>query len=270
METKRISMLAFALAIAATAANAASTGSTTPAKSTTTQATHSTAPAHTQSAAPAKAAAPATYSAPAANDHLSAIKANLSQSRHNLRGYHWKETIVVNYKGEDKATMVNACVYDASGKLVRTPEPVPATASSGGMHTATANSKAAEIKAYEHSAVGLMRSYVPPDPAKLDKCKKSGKMSTEVIEDGQRVKLSFKDYQKPGDQMIFEVNPGTNQILNVRVDSYLASAKDAVKLDVNMASLPDGTSYPAKVKLDTPAKEMGLTATSSDYQKKTS
>lgn len=277
METKRISMLAFALAIAATAANAQSTG--TPAKSaapassathvsTTQTATKAQAPSHVASTA--HATAPAKTAAPATDEHLAAIKENLQQSRHNLRGYHWKESIVVNYKGEDKSPMVNSCVYDATGKLVRTPEPVPATADKGGMRGATADSKKAEIQAYEHSAVALMRSYIPPDPAKLQKCEQSGKMTTNVIEAGNRVQLSFKDYEKKGDDLTVEVNPTSNQILGFSVDSYLATAKDAVKLNADMASLPDGTSYPAKIKLDTPAKAMGLTVTNSDYQKKTS
>jgi len=283
METKRISMLAFALAIAATAANAQSTG--TPAKSaapassathvaSTQTATKAQSPPHTASTthatAPAKTAAPAKAAAPAVDEHLAAIKSDLQQSRHNLRGYHWKESVVVNYQGEDKSTLVNSCGYDAAGKLVRTPEPVPATAEKGGMHGATADSKKAEIKAYEHSAVALMRSYIPPDPVKLQKCEQSGRMTTNVIEAGNRVELSFKDYEKKGDDLTVEVNPTSNQILGFSVDSYLATAKDAVKLNADMASLPDGTSYPAKIKLDTPAKAMGLTVTNSDYQKKTS
>ena len=62
----------------------------------------------------------------------------------------------------------------------------------------------------------------------------------------------------------------SNQILGIAVNSFLASPKDAVNLNAEMASLPDGTTYPARIKLDTPAKQMGLTVTYADFQKKTS
>jgi hypothetical protein len=257
---------AFALVVITTAVTASSASTTakpaTPAKSPSTA-------YHASSTAPAHASTHAS-TAPAQDEHLAAIRQNIEQSRHNLRGYHWKETIVVNYQGEDKSTLVNSCVYDATGKVVRTPAPVPAMAGKGGMRGATPDAKQAELRSYEHSAIALMRSYIPPDPAKLQKSKAAGKMTTETIQDGQRVRLTFKDYEKPGDQMNIEINPGTNQIIGIAVDSFLASAKDAVNLNVDMASLPDGTSYPAKVKLDTPAKQMGLTVTNGDYQKKTS
>lgn len=219
-----------------------------------------------KSAAPAKSAAASTPT----DENFAAIRQSLEESRHNLRSYHWKETIVVSHNGEDKSTLMNSCVYDASGKLVRTPEPVPANAQVSGVRGATPNAEKASVQAYEHSAVALLRSYVPPDPAKLRKCWQAGKMTTDVIEAGHRVKLSFKDYEKPGDEMMVEVNPESHQVLNVAVNSFLASPKDAVTMNANMASLPDGTSYPAKVQLNTPAKQMGLTVTNSDYQKKTS
>jgi hypothetical protein len=247
------------------------------ASSTSTPAKSSASPASSahaaKSAAPARnAAAPAhagVTSTPA-DEHFAAIRQSLEQSRHNLRGYHWKETIVVSHNGEDKSTLLNSCVYDASGKLVRTPEPVPAGAHPNGVRGATTTKEKAEVQAYEHSAVALMRSYVPPDPAKLRKAWQGGKMTTNVIEAGHRVKLSFKDYQKPGDSMVLEVNPQSHEVLNVAVNTFLASAKDAVTMNVDMASLPDGTSYPAKVRLDTPARHMRLTVTNSDFQKKTS
>ena len=237
--------------------------SSTSAKSSTS----ATSSAHAaKSAAPAKNAAASTPT----DENFAAIRQSLEESRHNLRSYHWKETIVVSHNGQDQSTLMNSCVYDASGKLVRTPEPVPANAQMNGVRAATPNAEKASAQAYEHSAVALLRSYVPPDPAKLRKCWQAGRMTTNVIEAGHRVKLSFKDYEKPGDEMIVEVNPESHQVLSVAVNSFLASPKDAVTMNTDMASLPDGTSYPAKVQLNTPAKQMGLTVTNSDYQKKTS
>jgi hypothetical protein len=236
--------------------------------STTAHASSTSASAKSSTAAPGSAHA--AKSAAPTDENFAAVRENIEQSRHNLRGYHWKETIVVSHNGEEKSTLMNSCVYDAAGKVVRTPEPVPARTQTAGVRGATPTAEKAEVQAYEHSAVALMRSYVPPDPARLRKCWQSGKMTTDVIEAGHRVKLSFKDYEKPGDAMVMEVNPASHQILSLAVNSFLASTKDAVTMNVDMAALPDGTSYPEKVQLNTPAKQMGVTVTNSDYQKKTS
>src|SRR5262249_33579066 len=98
----------------------------------------------------------------------------------------------------------------------------------------------------------------------------AGKMTSETIQDGQRVRLTFKDYEKPGDQMSIEINPGTNQLTSIAVNSFLAKASDAVKLNADMATLSDGTNYPASIRLDSVSSHMSLAVTNSDYQKKTS
>jgi len=267
METKHIATLCVALAIAATAASAQGSGtsakSATPAKTTTHHATTTS----THSATTTKSAAHT-------DANLTAVKTGLESSSHNLRDYRWKETIVVSSNGVEKSTMVNSCSYDATGRLTRTPAPAAASAEKSEMRSTTAATKNAtskgEIESYEHSAVALMHSYIPPDPMKLQKCEQAGHMTTDVVEAGHRVRLTFKNYEKPGDAMVIEVNPSNNAVLGMSVDSFLASAKDAVKLNVDMASLPDGTSYAEKTHLDTPAKNMAVMVTNSDYQKKTS
>ncbi|HKW14748.1 MAG TPA: hypothetical protein VJS69_09715 [Candidatus Krumholzibacteria bacterium] len=247
-------LIAGALALALVAAANASTT-----KNSSHHATSST-PAH----ASAPAATPAS-AAPAADEHLAAVRKDLEQSAHNLRQYHWKETIVVSLKGEDKSTIVNSVACNGTGKLVRTPEPVPANSQMNGVRGATPSAEKAELQAYEHSAVALMRSYIPADPARLRK--EAGKMTTST--EGDHVRLIFRDYQKPGDQVTFELNPSSNQLTSVSVNSYLASAKDVVNLSADMSSLADGTIYPSRIRVDTPAKNMGLTVTNGEFQKKT-
>ena len=107
------------------------------------------------------------------------------------------------------------------------------------------------------SSVALIKSYIPPDPAKIQACKDAGKMAMTVVEPGKRAKIDFKDYEKPGDVLGIEIDLATNQILGLTVDSYLADAKDVVKLEVKMAALPDGTGHPATIKIDAPARGVG-------------
>ena len=204
-----------------------------------------------------------------AEQRVAAIKQNLAQSQQNLKGYQWTETTVVSYKGEEKSSTTNACSYGADGKVVKTPVAAPAPEEGKrGLRGKVAENKKEDISAYMQSVVALIKTYVPPDPAKIQACKDAGKMAMTVTEPGKRAKIDFKDYEKPGDDLAVEVDLATNQVLGLSVASYVTDAKDAVSFNVTMAALPDGTSYPATVKIDAPAEALAVVITNSAYQKK--
>jgi len=113
-----------------------------------------------------------------------------------------------------------------------------------------------------------VKSYIPPDPAKIQAAKDAGKVSMTVLEPGKRVKIDIKDYEKTGDDLGIEVDMATNQILGLSVASYLTDASDAVTLDVRMAALADGTGYPSTITLDGKSKQVQVAVTNSAYQKK--
>jgi hypothetical protein len=56
-------------------------------------------------------------------------------------------------------------------------------------------------------------------------------------------------------------------IIALKVDTYLGDSKDAVTLQVQMASLPDGTHHVQRTVLDAPARQLVITTTNSSYQK---
>lgn len=217
--------------------------------------------------APTQGAAPG-QSATAAEQHMAAIKKNLAASQQNLQQYQWTETRVVSYKGEAKSTTTSSCSYGQDGNVVKTVTSTPEEHEKHGLKGKVAKHKMDDMEAYMQSAVALVKTYIPPDPSKIQACKEAGKMAMTVIEPNKKVKIDFKDYEKPGDDLAIELDVTTNQILAVTVASYLADVKDAVNLNVAMATLPDGTGYPATIKLDTPAKELGVVLTNSGYTKK--
>ncbi|HKW14191.1 MAG TPA: hypothetical protein VJS69_06885, partial [Candidatus Krumholzibacteria bacterium] len=217
------------------------------------------------------APAAGTTPAPTPAERIAAIKANLVQNATNLRTYQWTETQVVNLKGDDKSNTQKTCYYAADGKVVKTPLAPPAEAKDKpGLRGKIVDNKKEELSAYMKSAVALVKSYVPPDPAKLQAAKDAGKVSMSVLDPGKRARLDIKDYQKPGDNLGIEIDMTTNQILGLNVASYLADAKDAVTLDVKMASLPDGTGYPSTIVLNGAAQKIKVTVSNSGYVKKTS
>jgi hypothetical protein len=134
--------------------------------------------------------------------------------------------------------------------------------------TRVAENKKEELSAYMQDAIALIKTYVPPDPAKIQACKDAGKMSIAVTEPGKKAKFDFKDYEKPGDDLGIEIDLTTNHILGLSVASYLADAKDAVTLSVVMAALPDGTGHPSTITVGAPAEATTVVITNTAYAKK--
>ncbi len=181
-----------------------------------------------------------------------------------IHAYQWTETMVVMVDGKEKESVVNACSYNAEGKVARSPETTRAASAKGVPGTK------AELDSYLKSAVALMREYVRPDPAKLEACQQAGHVTVAVQEPGRRVKLDFKDYSKPGDDLALIVNPGTNQIVSLAASTYMVNAVDRAEIHTEMSQLPDGTGYPSRIQFDTPGRQLGVNVTNSDYRKKTS
>lgn len=219
--------------------------------------------AHAQGTAAPSGAAPTTA------ERVAAIKASLAQSLQNLKQYQWTETQVVNLKGEDKSNKEFTCAYGADGTVVKTPVAAPEEAKGKpGLRGKVIANKKEEMADYMQSAVALVKSYIPPDPAKIQAAKDAGKVSLTPLAGGKTARVDIKDYEKPGDDLGITIDMSTNEILGLNVASYLTDASDAVTLDVTMGMLPDGTQYASKVVLNGVAKQIKVTTSNSGYEKK--
>ena len=220
-------------------------------------------------AAPLRRSTAAPAAAPAPEDRVTAIKTNLATSAQNIKQYQWMETQVFNLKGEDKSQTASTCSYGADGKIVKTPTaPKAEEEKKRGIKGKVVENKKEDISKYMQSVAALIKTYIPPDAAKIGAAKEAGKISMTPLDGGKRARLDIKDYAKPGDNLGIEIDMANNQVLGLSVASYLTEAKDAVTLDVKMASLPDGTGYPASILLNGVSQEIKVTITNTGYQKK--
>jgi hypothetical protein len=112
-----------------------------------------------------------------------------------------------------------------------------------------------------------VKTYVPPDPAMIQTAKEAGNVTIQVLQPGQRARLDFKSYQKPGDDLGVEVDLANNRMLGVKVATYIDDAKDAVTLDVTASKLDNGTTYPANITLNAKAKNLTVTVQNRGYRK---
>jgi hypothetical protein len=193
----------------------------------------------------------------------------MKASQMQLRSYEWVETTVVAKDGQEKSRKQNRCYYGADGKVQKTPIDDGSTDQSGGrekrLGKRVKEAAKEQMTDYMQSAVQLVHSYVPPDPARIQQTIAAGKFS--ATPSGQQVRLDFKDYLKPGDTLSTRLELPTNRLLGINVSSYLDSPADPVLLDVGMGVLPDGTIYTAKTVLDAKAKGLTVTVENSGHRK---
>ena len=211
---------------------------------------------------------PAVAQQPSVPERVAALKASLAASQIILRQYEWIETTVVSLKGDEKSRKQERCYYGADGGIQKvevsaSPEPQKKR----GLRGKIIAKKKEELTDYMKQAVALVKTYVPPNPAKIQAAKDAGKVTIEVLEPGKRARLNFRDYEKAGDNLGVEVDLVNNRPLGVKVSTYLDDAKDAVLLDVRMGQLNDGTTYASDITLDAPAKKVKVAMENSGYRK---
>ena len=204
----------------------------------------------------------------AVQERVGDLKATLAASQVALRQYEWIETTLVSLKGEEKSRKQQRCYYGADGTLQKVVvDASPTPDKKRGLRGKIIANKTAELTDYMQSAVSLVKSYVPPNPNKMQAVKDAGKVTIEVLEPGKRARVNFRDYQKPGDNLGIEIDLGNNRIARATVSTYLDSTADVVTLNANMGQLNDGTSYASDITLNAQAKNLTVTVQNSGYRK---
>ncbi|MGB7753529.1 MAG: hypothetical protein WCF88_18395 [Candidatus Acidiferrales bacterium] len=197
---------------------------------------------------------------------LAAAKQAAAENKQRLLQYQWTETTQLTLKGDPKPATENLCQYGPDGQVQKTPiGPPPAPPSGGRLKQRVIEKKKAEMVDYMDDVKGVLSMYVPPDPNRMQQAYQAGKLALNPA--GNVVNLVFTDYAQPGDRMTLVFDPAIKKIISLSVNTYMGQAKDAVTLQVQMAPLPDGTSYAQQTVLNATAKELVVTTTNSNYQK---
>jgi hypothetical protein len=197
---------------------------------------------------------------------LAAVKQAAAENKQRLHQYQWTETTQLTLKGDPKPSSQKLCQYGPDGQVQKTPiGPPPEQPSSGRVKQRVIAKKKAEMQDYMEDVKSVLSLYVPPDPQRMQQAFEAGKVSLNPA--GGVVNLIFTDYAQPGDRMTLAFDTASKKIVSLNVNTYMGQAKDAVTLQVQMASLPDGTNYAERTVLNATAKELVVTTTNSNYQK---
>jgi hypothetical protein len=197
---------------------------------------------------------------------LAAVKQSMAENKLRLQQYQWSETTQLTVKGDEKPPTQNLCHYGPGGQVQKVPIGFPPEQPSGGrMKQRIVAKKKAEMKDYMQDVKALLGMYVPPDPQKMQQAQQAGNFS--LNPSAGVVNLIFTNYALPGDKMTLTFDPSTKKITGLNVSTFMGKAKDIVTLQVQMASLPDGTNYAQQTVLNATAKQLTVTTTNSHYQK---
>jgi hypothetical protein len=197
---------------------------------------------------------------------LAAVKQAAAENKQKLRQYQWIETTQLTLKGDAKPPTRSSCVYGPDGKIQKTAIGAPPEEPSGGrLKQKIIAKKKAEMKDYMQDVKAVLSMYVPPDPQKMQADYKAGKVSFNPVPGA--VNLIFTDYAQPNDKMTLTFDTATKKITALNINTYMGKEKEVVTLQVQMSTLPDGTSYEAQTVLNATAKELVVTTTNSNYQK---
>lgn len=196
------------------------------------------------------------------------IKKNLADSKEKIKKYEWIETTTTFYKGEQKSVKQNQCYYSVDGKLTKIATGATTQAKTpGGLRGKIAANKKEEMADYIKQAIEKIQTYLPPDPGKIQKIYAGGKVSIQVLEPGKKFKLSFPDYNEPGDMLAISLDKVAQKIMALAVSTSVDNPKEMVTFNIIYKDLPDGTQYAGNTTLDAQAKEVKIVIENSGYKK---
>ena len=117
-------------------------------------------------------------------------------------------------KGEQKSMKQAELLLRApTASVQKTPIAAsPPPKKKGGLRGKIAESKKEELTDTMKQAVALVKTYVPPNPAMIQRAVDAGKVSIEVVQPGKVVRLVFKDYELPGDSLAITMDLTTNHL----------------------------------------------------------
>lgn len=206
-------------------------------------------------------------------EKLGELKASMAKNKQALAQYTWHETVVISLKGEQKKTQNYQVRMGSDGKPQKTSLDQPAQqqqsagARGGRLKQRVVEKKKEEYEDYAESMKALAGQYIPPDKDAIQAAYAKGNVSFAPAGSPGEIKITIKDYVKPGDSMTIFFNKAQKQIGSIKIASYMDDPTDGMNLSVQFSSLPDGTSHVSAVSIDGVKKQLMIATTNSNYTK---
>ncbi|MBC7846115.1 MAG: hypothetical protein H7Y10_06460 [Flavobacterium sp.] len=199
--------------------------------------------------------------------NVAIIKKNFADSKASLKKFEWIETTTVFFKGEQKSVIQKQCYYAVDGKLTKVETGGSTQAKQkGGLRGKIIENKKEEMSDYVKKAIAKIQTYLPPVSEKIQKIYGAGKTSVQILAPNTKFKLSFPDYNEPGDLLSVSINKPKQKIISVDVSTSVDDPKAKVVFNITYSDLPDGTQYAGKTVLDAPEKDLKIVIENSGFK----
>ncbi len=194
-----------------------------------------------------------------------------------LKQYTWKSRTEIKMKGESKSVKVEQVRYDLDGKQQKTPigEPPQKEAKQEGrrrgrrgggkLKEKVIENKKEEFAELMKSLGQLVGSYAHMPPDKMQAFAQSATIAQGQGQSGDQVLIQGSNALVEGDTMSIWIDPASYGMRRIEIHTSFES--NPVHFTGEFQALTDGPTYPARLKLEYPDKEVELTVEGYDYQK---
>jgi hypothetical protein len=201
---------------------------------------------------------------------LAELKESVARNRAQLAQYSWTQQDIISVKGEEKKEELFQVRLGPDGKPQKSnldPNMSDEERHRHGLRGRIADKKIDEYKDYAGQMRGLMQEYVPPDRSLLDRAYQQGNVMIGPAGVPNEVKLVITNYLKPQDSVTFMFDKPQKRLVGMIISSYLDDPSDAVKLNIQFSSLPDGTNHVSSAVLDGVKKQLSIATTNTNYER---
>ena len=192
---------------------------------------------------------------------LQAVAQSAAWNNQRLHAYRWVETVTVTVGGRQQPPRQALCWYAADGTITRLQISAPQAEPTGGP---LRKSKIAEVAAEIDAARELNARYLPIRPDELVRALQIRRVQYQ--RDGfNDEQVLVMDYEKPGDQLRFSLDPVSRLLRAITVSTYFVTPADPMSTTVQFATLVDGTRYPSVTILEAPSKQLSIRIDNAGY-----
>lgn len=192
-----------------------------------------------------------------------------------LKQYTWKSRTEMKMKGESKNVKLEQVRYDLDGKQQKTSIGEPAQQQAkpeGGRRRGRGRVKEKVVENKKEEFAELMKglgqlvgSYAHLPPDKMQAFAQSATVAQGQGPSGDQVLIQGSNALVAGDTMSIWIDPASYGMRRIEIHTSFESKP--VHFTGEFQALTGGPTYPARLKLDYPDKEVELTVEGYDYQK---
>jgi hypothetical protein len=195
-------------------------------------------------------------------NELAAIGQAQLTNQTKLSHYTWQETQFISVNGEAVDYRLYSVSIGANGQYKR--NLVTEHTGQEAIFEPKRKEQLSQYGPYAQQLCELANQYTLLNSEGLTRANSRGEVV--LLHEDDSIKLTIKNYSKPGDSLAMTINQRTHQLLKVWAKSYLTDPQDAVTIQVEFAELPDGTNHVATAEIDSASRHLTVKLTNWSYQ----